>query len=327
MSKCPNPACDYTPEPTDWCCEVCGTRLHPEGDAKPGSAAAPEVAAVAAAAAPCACTHFDTEGYCEACGKKREIRPEPLLIEVSSRLASVSDIGMKHHVNQDAALVSLLPSGDYLLTIADGVSTAENSEVASATAARVVLEYMSKTALDNPGPALTAAVQAADNAVRAMPYEAMSSLAEPQATIVTALVRGQQVWISWVGDSRAYELGTQNRALTVDDSWYEMAVAQGMSKEEAQADRRAHAITQCLGMRDSEPEIHLTQTTLDAKSSLVLCTDGLWNYFEEPSALAGIISYGDKADSAMTVARRFVDSANRAGGRDNISVGILQLAA
>jgi serine/threonine protein phosphatase PrpC len=80
-------------------------------------------------------------------------------------------------------------------------------------------------------------------------------------------------------------------------------------------------------MRDSEPEIHLAQVTLDAKSSLILCTDGLWNYFEEPSALAGIVRFGATDDSAMTVARRFVDSANRAGGRDNISVGILQLAA
>jgi serine/threonine protein phosphatase PrpC len=160
-----------------------------------------------------------------------------------------------------------------------------------------------------------------------MPYEAMSSLAEPQATIVTAVVRGSKAWISWVGDSRAYELGPCNRQLTVDDSWYEMAVAQGMSKEVAQADRRAHAITQCLGMRDEMPEVHIKEVTLEPGSAFLLCTDGLWNYYEEASVLAGLMTSGNPDDSAMTISRRFIDKANEAGGRDNISVAFLKPAA
>lgn len=316
--KCPNPACDYIPEPTDWCCEVCGTRLHPEDNA-----ASP----AAVVAASCSCVSFDADGYCESCGKKQEIRPEPALIEVSPIFASVSDIGMKHHVNQDAALVSRLPNGDFLLAISDGVSTAENSEVASAMAVRKVREVLQQDSLDNPGVSLVNAVKAADDAVRAMPYEGLTNLAEPQATIVTAVVRGSKAWISWVGDSRAYELGPINRQLTVDDSWYEMAVAQGMPKEEAQADRRAHAITQCLGMRDETPEVHLKEVTLKSGSSFLLCTDGLWNYYEEASVLAGLMTSGNADDSALAISRRFVDKANEAGGRDNISVAFLKLEA
>ena len=319
--KCPNPACDYTPEPTDWCCESCGTVLHPAENAQVITASSP-VATLA-----CACTDFDADGYCEACGKKREIRPDPVLVEVNPQLASVSDIGMKHHVNQDAALASRLPNGDYLLVISDGVSTAENSEVASALVTSTILEQMSRAVNGNPGEALKAAVVAADNAVRAMPYSHPAGLAEPQATVVAAVVRGQNVWISWVGDSRAYELGTRNQQLTVDDSWYEMAVAQGMPKEQAQADRRAHAITQCLGMRDELPEVHLMPATLAEGATLLLCTDGLWNYFEEAPALSGLMTHGEKADTALTIARRMVDAANKAGGRDNISVSLLKVAA
>lgn len=316
--KCPNPQCDYIPEPTDWCCEVCGTRLHPDSNPAP---------AIGASAPACVCTVFDAEGYCESCGKKQEIRPDPVFVEVSRGLASVSDIGMKHHVNQDAALVSKLPNGDYLLAISDGVSTAENSEIASAKAVQKVLDVLSQGPLDDPGASLVNAVKAADDAIRAMPYEQMSSLAEPQATMVAAIVRGSKAWISWVGDSRAYELGALNRQLTVDDSWYEMAVAQGMPKDQAQADRRAHAITQCLGMRDETPDVHLKETTLEPGSSLLLCTDGLWNYYEEADVLAGLVKAGVSNEPAISIARRLVDKANQAGGRDNISVALLTAGA
>lgn len=341
--KCPNPACDYSPEPTDWCCEVCGTRLPQDAGADTPVAGAqvsatPVAAAVAstlpasssaaAGARVCKCggTQFDASDYCEDCGKKYEARAEVRLIEIGPQLASASDVGMKHPVNQDAALVSQLPNGDYFLAVSDGVSTAEKSEVASELAVSTLLRVVSGLPDANPAEALMQGMKAADAAVKAMPYNPDSGLAEPQATIVCAIVRGRQAWIGWVGDSRAYELGTRNKGLTVDDSWYVQAIAGGMSRAEALSDRRAHAITQCLGMRDDTAIPHVTSGLLEDGASLLLCSDGLWNYYEDAPALHGLMLDGKTDDSALTIARRFVDRANRAGGRDNISVAFLRAA-
>ena len=336
--KCPNPTCDYTPEPSDWCCEVCGTRLNPADGAIVSANGVPVLHGTTAVPAPlalqpegtskrvCSCgsSSFDVLGYCDECGKKFESRPEPQLLEIGRTLASASDIGMKHHVNQDAALVSKLPNGDYFLAIADGVSTAENSEDASKLATTAILDYVKRNSGGHPAEVLPKAIMFADDAIRGLPYSGGSELAEPQATVVTAIVRERQVWIGWVGDSRAYELGSRNKLLTVDDSWYVSAMASGMSREEALADRRAHAITQCLGMRDEQAEPHVAEYELADGASLLLCTDGLWNYYEDPAALAGLMVDGPTDDSALQIVQRFVARANRAGGRDNISAAFLK---
>ena len=149
----------------------------------------------------------------------------------------------------------------------------------------------------------------------------------PETTVVLAVVRDGVAGIAWVGDSRAYRLaGGDETLLTHDDSWAWDAVARGvLGREAAARDPRAHAITQCLGMPLDELEVHALSAELPAGSSLLLCTDGLWNYHDHEGALgeAHADAGAGGADAAL-VCRRLVAGANGMGGRDNITVAILR---
>jgi serine/threonine protein phosphatase PrpC len=56
---------------------------------------------------------------------------------------------------------------------------------------------------------------------------------------------------------------------------------------------------------------------------LLLCTDGLWNYFEDPDRLHRVLD--GCSDSAIEMARRLVDAALAAGGQDNVTVVVLPI--
>jgi PPM family protein phosphatase len=377
--KCPNPACDFVPGPTDGFCEACGTRLaHGEAagavDALTNSLSLAASAATAmyptsspsgatelgsAPSQDCECVVYDDQGYCIECGKKRPVSPRSSKGSLGADLACMSDVGRHHRTNQDAARVERFDNGDVLIVIADGVSSAQDAERASVTAVDTLCALLQESGRVRPAEHLVEVFHAAHEAVKAIPYDAStSSLDYPQTTLVAALVRGRQAWIAWVGDSRAYVLGANSRVLTTDDSWYAADVAAGVPKAIAIRKENAHAITQCLGMRDDEMIVHTLEVALEPQATLLLCSDGLWNYFEEAEALMALMNGAQSgqlagssvlsqrlagtgedakakgAESAQDAEERsagkivahFIEAANRAGGRDNISAGVLKLA-
>ena len=164
-----------------------------------------------------------------------------------------------------------------LLCVADGVSSADNAEGASAAAVAAALELFAA----GPGQAPSVVdearncVEAAAAAVLRVPrFGDDPDLDPPETTVALAVVRGVAAGIAWVGDSRAYRLDAGGATLlTRDDSWAWEAVARGaMSRAAAARDPRAHAITQCLGMPLDEIEIHALSAEMPAGASLLLCT-------------------------------------------------------
>ena len=93
------------------------------------------------------------------------------------------------------------------------------------------------------------AIARAAAAVVAVPWLEDGSRDAPSCTVVLAVWDGADVTVGWLGDSRAYWLdGAGCRQLTVDHSWAEEQVSSGrLSREMAEADGRAHAITRWLG--------------------------------------------------------------------------------
>ncbi|RYC33868.1 serine/threonine protein phosphatase [Lichenibacterium minor] len=249
---------------------------------------------------------------------------------IDAALAMASDRGRRHPLNQDAGAVARRPDGAVLLCVADGVSSADNAEGASAAAVAAALERFAA----GPGNTVSvsgearACVEAAARAVLDVPRLGEDpDLDPPETTIALAVVRDGVAGLAWVGDSRAYRVdGAADTLLTRDDSWAWDAVARGtMSREAAARDPRAHAITQCLGMPPDDIEVHASTAALPAGAALLLCTDGLWNYHDAAGGLgeAYADAAGGGADAALAC-RRLVAEANGMGGRDNITVALLK---
>jgi serine/threonine protein phosphatase PrpC len=314
----------------DQACQHCG---HPAGQAAFCEAcgrahAGPQPAAAAPKASmSCSCDapDFDASGFCGECGMKRAaVVPEPWPARhgqrVNERLATLSDIGRRHESNQDAGRVSRVGER-VLMAVCDGVSSSQNAERASRAACDAWIEA-AQAALEagfDPERAALLGSQAAHRGALGVDWDPSERLAEPETTLVAAIVEAGRCCVAWVGDSRAYALGPQPRQLTVDDSWIVWAVEAGMDKARAEADSRAHAITQCLGMREMEPVFHVETFELEAGASLLLCSDGMWNDFSDAHALGALI---ENLPDAGAACETLVQAANAAGGHDNITVAL-----
>lgn len=141
-------------------------------------------------------------------------------------------------------------------------------------------------------------------------------------TLVVAVVWKDQLQIAHVGDSRAYLWGLRGLVqLTRDHSVVQEMVDAGlMTGEEArQSDVRNH-ITRALGVMD-EVEPDMAGYGLSESALLMLCSDGLTEYFDNAEIEHVMATHRP----AMDCCYRFVEEANAAGGKDNISVGLLEI--
>jgi serine/threonine protein phosphatase PrpC len=313
---CPHCAEDIPDE--DLFCESCGGRLH-TAPAAPADAAH----------CPCGSSAIDEEGFCEACGRRVRRPPsDHIEIVLSPHFAAVSDRGQRHDRNEDRCGIFASEAG-FALVVCDGVSSSRSSEAASSAVVEQVLNFLaaalvSPAAID-PSATLRIAIAQAVRSLAALRAR-IADDNPPSTTVVAALVQAGVATIAWVGDSRAYWLDRSGATqLTQDHSWLNEVLATGeVSAEQAGNAPQAHAITRWLGA-DSQgndtPDI--VQHRLTAPGTLLLTTDGLWNYAQSPAAIAAL--FPTPAPPAIEQARALIQFANDCGGQDNITAAILSL--
>ncbi len=294
-------------------CENCGAPL---------SQAATEATA-------CLCEEMDEEGFCLQCGK-RVRRPAGDHVEeaLSLQFAAVSDRGQRHDRNEDRFALVQEERG-LAVVVCDGVSTTSRAEVASAMVAEIVArELRSALQLEqmpNGGEVLEGAIAAAAAELNKEIGGRWSESA-PSTTVVAALVRAGEITVAWAGDSRAYWVDEHGAvALTKDHSWMNAALQAGeLTEEQARASPQAHAIMRWIGA-DADPAMgpEVVRRTVQTSGTLLLCTDGLWNYAPSAEQIAELMleANGD----ALSVAQHLVAFSNAQGGRDNITAAVLRL--
>jgi serine/threonine protein phosphatase PrpC len=346
--------CGEEAAPGDQFCERCGAQLpgilRPEEPAG-ASEAAPDVTA---ACTQCGGTEFQ-DGYCTNCGapvvRERDHwseRPAPWL-------GAVTDRGVRHHRNEDAMAVGVLPDGRAVLVVCDGVSSSLDSDVASLAAARAARDVLVAAGPAGPSPAarishwseaLAEASEAANaGAVEAAKHPTGRPAAPhhrdspPSCTFVAAVVDGPVVVVGSIGDSRAYWLPDAGEPgqLTVDDSWAAEAMQAGMARAAAESSPQAHAITRWLGSDSPDSRPRCAALTPEGPGWLMVCSDGLWNYCSAADDLAALLAatlaaVATAAGAApvapvdpVEVAGALVNWANAQGGQDNITVALARL--
>lgn len=302
-------------------CEACGRPL------------ADEAVAAAEVAEERKCPHCGTaggigaDGYCENCGMLAGRPRDHVEADHGLFAAAVTDRGKRHHRNEDAMWLEVAFDGDGGSTaidvvVCDGVSASFDPDVASETAANTAGPLL-RESTDVAAAILAAKSAVAELARTGDPRRAASN---PACTIVAATVRGSEINIGWVGDSRAYWLPPDGPAeqLTEDDSWATHAIAMGADPQAAMRDPKAHAITAWLGA-DAAPVLPRTaEFAVNGAGHLVLCSDGLWNYLTDPAELAATVRAHLRANATLIeAARGLAEFANAAGGADNITVALV----
>ncbi len=238
---------------------------------------------------------------------------------VELRWGGASDTGRVRSNNQDHYLAR---EDVGLWAVADGMGGHRGGEIASAVACEAIDQRYASHTVDG----LVGAVEAANAAV----YRRGSGdpdLAGMGTTIVAiALVddgRGEPVLaIANVGDSRAYRLaGLELEQLTADHSLVADLVREGsLSPEEAAVHPQRNILTRVLGVYDDVPVDHVTVVPHNG-DRYVLCSDGLFNEVPEPAIASVLRRLADPADAAHELVRL----ANEGGGRDNVTVVVVDV--
>jgi serine/threonine protein phosphatase PrpC len=283
------------------------------------------------------------DGYCDHCGSPAPDPRDHFVEAPASWVGGVCDIGQRHTRNEDAMALSAgeAPGSRAVLVVCDGVSMATDSHIASLAAA-----HAARDVLDQPLPrgagtaqaweagaarALTRAVAEANAAVRAS--VTTDSPNPPSCTLAAAIVEDHVVVAGNVGDSRTYWLPDapegQAQQLGRDDSFAQEQMLRGMGRAEAESGPYAHSITRWLG-RDAPHDLtpHLVTVEVRSPGWLLVCSDGLWNYWSEAEEVRGLLHAALErvGDSPVKVAQALVDAANERGGRDNITVALARVA-
>ncbi len=225
-----------------------------------------------------------------------------------------TDPGRQRRDNEDSAFVRAP-----VFVVADGMGGAQAGEVAS----RIAIEAFERGLPEagTPESRLADRVREANRQIYEHSLEARDR-AGMGTTLTAAYLDDARLALAHVGDSRAYlfRKGSLTR-LTQDHSLVEELVKQGkLTEEEAAEHPQRSIITRALG---PEPEVEVDTSTVDVEPGdlLLLCSDGLTTMVTE-ERVAEILAEDGPVDQ---IAQTLIDEANRAGGRDNITVVLLRL--
>jgi PPM family protein phosphatase len=243
--------------------------------------------------------------------------------------AMLSNVGAVRALNEDVVLYATAPESGAaakrgtLALVADGMGGHAAGEVASALAAEVVRRVFYE--LDGSvSTVLASAFAAANRAI--LDWAANHPECSGMGTTCTALaLTDREAWLAHIGDSRAYLLREGSLTqLSEDQTLVANLVREGkITKEEAEHSPVSNVIVQALGMGpEIAPIIWNRPLGLLANDVIVLCSDGLSGAVSD--AVIGGIAGRLPPDEAC---QALIAAALAAGGHDNISVGVLRVAA
>jgi PPM family protein phosphatase len=246
--------------------------------------------------------------------------------KVTLSAAMRTDVGVVREHNEDSAHVD---PGFRFFIVADGMGGHAAGEVASAMAVQTVRETLEQASSEIAAFAgqpdeegrkelvtlLETAVRAAHRSV----FERGSRETDKQGmgtTLEVVLVAGNEAFIAHVGDSRTY-LVRETRAvqITTDHTVAEVLVLEGkLSVEEAQMSPLRTILVNAIGVAP-DVGIEMAHVQLHEGDEILLCSDGLHDYFPAEQEIADRLGSRDPDEALLEL----VELAKERGGHDNIT--------
>lgn len=210
-----------------------------------------------------------------------------------------------------------------LLLVADGMGGSRAGEIASRITTDTVVRHYRSDAYPDPAAALLHAIESANEAVH------RESLEHPDrggmgTTCTAVVVRGREIFLGHVGDSRAYLVHSGRiRQLTQDHSLVAQLVReQQLTEEQARIDPRRNVVTRSVGVgKQVQVDAWKLDDPLEPGQTLVVCTDGLHGVV--PDADIASLASNDDLEAGCSA---LIDLANEKGGPDNITVILARLS-
>jgi len=242
---------------------------------------------------------------------------------INTSVASLSDRGRIRGYNEDACFID---TERCLFIVSDGMGGAQAGDVAS----KIVVDVLPKMLEKEIG----IAVKTNPNNIKAVLRKTITELSHilytesktkiglkgMGATIVLAYIQNGKAYIAHVGDSRAYLLRSRLlKQLTRDHSIINILLRSGeITKKEAKVHPAKGQLSQYVGMEQKVyPDLRFIN--LESGDRLLLCTDGLTGMLSNKTIAQILIKNADPRSTC----NELIQAANNAGGKDNITVVII----
>ena len=241
--------------------------------------------------------------------------------------AAATDVGRRRSGNEDSFASwaaegnAASHAGDHLMVVCDGMGGSNAGEVASRMAADTVVREFTAAPPDDTGEALKHAIQVANQEIWEH-SRSQQDLNGMGTTCTAVALKGDQVLVAHVGDSRAYLVRAHRaRQITSDHSLVAQLVARNqLSPEEARSDPRRNVVTRSVGVGpEVEVDVVPMGEALKNGDTLVVCSDGLHGQMSDDE-IAGFAMN----ESLPEACSDLIELANARGGPDNITVAMLR---
>lgn len=233
-------------------------------------------------------------------------------------VGAASEAGTVRERNEDLIYVpdqSVAEQSDVVIVaVADGMGGHERGEVAARIAIDTLLQRFAEADSEDAVLFLKQAYRAANQTI----YDDGSAKGEHNlmgTTLVTAIIRGEDLTVGNVGDSRAYLLraGRLNQ-VTTDHSLVAEQVRMGvMTQDEARGSTHKNIVTRAIGHRE-RVDVDIFEIKLLPEDRLLLSSDGIHDVLEE-SEMGDVLS----ALPPEEASRELISRALNAGSSDNVS--------
>lgn len=241
----------------------------------------------------------------------------------SRRIAAAgTDPGRERENNEDRVLCE--PERG-IFAVVDGVGGESGGEVASQIATDVLRARLSRRTTD-----LDRLVREAIALANRQIFERAQAdprLAGMSCVLTVALLDGDRATVGHVGDSRLYLLRRgEIRKVTRDHSPVGAREDAGeISEDEAMHHPRRNEIFRDVGSAPHEPDdpgfVEVHQIPFDGDCALLICSDGLSDLVPSARIRQAVEAHAGDPQAAVD---RLIDEANEAGGKDNISIVIVE---
>jgi len=251
--------------------------------------------------------------------------------KVDQRVGRLTHVGMVRKLNEDSLFTAQAtrvlesqPRAIGLYLVADGMGGHAAGEVASGQIVSVVAQKAFNSLFVEAAPNiqdwLKMCVEEANRSVFEVRKSAGTDMG---STLVIAVVTGDQAYIAHVGDSRIYRINQDEISqLTTDHSLVERLVANGqITREQARTHEQKNVVYRVVGDKP-KIEVDIAVHALKPGDFLLLCSDGLSGMVTDDWLQKIVLD----ALSPQEACEKLIEAANNAGGDDNITAIVAQLA-
>jgi len=233
-----------------------------------------------------------------------------------------TDVGIKRKVNQDTIFASDLSIGKLpnLYIVADGMGGELAGDYASAKCVEVIVDTIKQSDQLETVRILEEAIK---NANKSIYKEAQGDVNKKGmgTTLVLATIFDGHLYVANVGDSRLYVASSNKfKQVTKDHSVVAELIRTGeLDEDDARFDNRKNLITRAVGVEESITADYF-DVAIKGGEHILLCSDGLTNMVEDKEIFAVLKS----EDTIANRANKLIKIANDNGGKDNVSVIIIE---